>query len=112
MIETIANDALRWSGLRTIDVAVLRSFVVRYEQSGQTVSLTTESGDGRSRLELTFLGVVDLQVSWPHFIPPQLDVIDIRDVATHQLENISYRVAEGEGFFAFWCTDFLAVATH
>jgi hypothetical protein len=112
MIETVANDALRWAGLRTIDIAVLRSFVVRYEQSGQIVSMTTESKDARSRLELTFLGVVDLQLSWPAFIPPKLDVIDIRDVTTHQLENISYRVAEGEDFFTFWCTDFLAVATR
>jgi hypothetical protein len=25
------------------------------------------------------------------------------------LENISYRVAEGEDFFAFWCSGFVAV---
>ncbi|WP_328328103.1 hypothetical protein OHA70_02660 [Kribbella sp. NBC_00382] len=82
------------------------------EQSGQTLRLNTESADGRSRLEVTFLGVVDLQVSWPHFVPAQLDVIDIRDVDAHQLEHTSYRVAEGEGFFAFWCRDFFAVVTR
>jgi hypothetical protein len=110
MIETIANDSVRWSGLRAVDISVLRSFVVRNEDSGQTVSMTTESMDGRSRLETTFLGVVNLQVSWPDFIPPRMDVIDISDVAAHQLENINYRVTEGEGFFAFWCSEFCAVA--
>jgi hypothetical protein len=38
-----------------------------------------------------------------------VDVIDISDVAAHGLENISYRVAEGAGFFAFSCSDFVAV---
>jgi hypothetical protein len=100
MIETIANDTVRWSGLRTVDMPVLRGFVVRSEQSGQVVSVTTESVDGRARLESTFLGVVDLRVSWPDYPDPvQVDVIDISDVAAHGLENISYRVAEGAGFF-------------
>jgi hypothetical protein len=112
MIETVTNDAIGWAGLRAVDIAVLRSFVVRQEGAGQIVSLTTESVDGRARLEVTFLGVVDLRVDWPGFIPAQLDVIDIRDVAGRQLENISYRVAEGEDFFAFWCSDFFAVATR
>ncbi len=100
MMETVTNDAVGWSRLRTIDIPILRSFVVRHEQSGQTVRLTTESVDGRSRLEVTFLEVVDLQVSWPPFVPAHLDVISVRDVAADQLENISYRVAEGEDFFA------------
>jgi hypothetical protein len=111
MIETIANDALGWSGLRTVDIPTVRSFVVRNEPSGQTLSVTSESWDGQSRLEATFLGVVDLQMSWPSFpTPMQLDVIDIRDVAADGLENINYRVAEGAGFFAFWCSDFFATA--
>jgi hypothetical protein len=111
MIETIANDPVRWSALRTVDRPTVRSFAVRNEQSGQTVSVTSESWDGRSRLEATFLGVVDLQLSWPSFpTPTQLDVIDIRDVSADGLENISYRVAEGAGFFAFWCSEFFATA--
>ncbi|WP_410785120.1 hypothetical protein [Kribbella sp. C-35] len=112
MIETVTNDSVGLSRLRTVDIPILRSFLVSHEQAGQTVRLTTESVDGRSRLEVTFLGVVDLQVSWPDFVPARLDVIDVRDIATHQLENISYRVAEGEGFFAFWCSDFFAVVTR
>lgn len=109
MIETVTNDPVGWSSLRTVDIPILRSFLVRHEESGQAVSLTTESVDGRSRLEVTFLGVADLQVSWPHFVPARLDVIDVRDMAADQLEGHSYRVAEGEGFFAFWCSDFFAV---
>ena len=112
MIETVANDALRWSSLGTADMPTVRSFVVSQSESGQTVSLTSESWDGRSRLEVTFLGVVDLQVSWPQLVPARLDVIDISDVATHQLEDISYRVAEGEDFFTFWCSDFFALVTR
>jgi hypothetical protein len=111
MIETIANDSVRWLDLRSVDMPVLRSFVVRTEDSGQIVNMRTESMDGRSRLETTYLGVVDLQVSWPAIqAPARLDVIDISEVAAHQLENINYRVAEGSGFFTFWCSDFVAVA--
>ncbi|ONI71843.1 hypothetical protein BWI15_17095 [Kribbella sp. ALI-6-A] len=111
MIQAIANDSVRWTDLRSVDMPVLRSFVVRNADSGQTVSMTTESVDGRSRLEMTYVGVVELQVSWPEFpVPAQLDVVDIAEVAAHQLENINYRVAEGSGFFAFWCSDFIAVA--
>lgn len=113
MIETIANDPAGWAGLRTVDMPTVLSFVVRNEQfgqSGQTVSLTAESWDGRARLEATFVGVVDLQLVWPSFpTPTQLDVIDVRDVSADGLENISYRVAEGADFFAFWCSDFHAV---
>ena len=72
--------------------------------------MITESMDGRSRLEVTFLGVVDLHVSWPEVpYPPHLDVLDISDVSTYGLENISFRVAEGQGFFSFSCSDFFAV---
>ncbi len=111
MIETIANDALRWSGLRTVDMPTVRSLAVRNEESGQILSLTSESWDGRARLEVTFLGVVDLQLSWPGIpTPAQLDVIDIRDESADGLENIRYRVAEGAGFFAFWCSEFFATA--
>jgi hypothetical protein len=110
MIETVANDALRWSSLGTADMPTVRSFVVSQSESGQTVSLTSESWDGRSRLEVTFLGVADLQVSWPDYpTPTQLDVIGIRDVSADGLENVSYRVAEDSGFFAFWCSEFFAV---
>ncbi|TDU91873.1 hypothetical protein EV138_5486 [Kribbella voronezhensis] len=35
MIETIANDVMGWSRLRTVGMPVLRRFVVRNEQSGQ-----------------------------------------------------------------------------
>lgn len=110
MIETIANDAARWSSLRTVDIPVLQSFLVRNEPSGHVLVLTTESMDGRSRLEATFLGVVDLHVSWPDMPGPlRLDVIDVSDVSAHGLENICFRVAEGEGLFAFSCSDFFAV---
>jgi hypothetical protein len=47
----------------------------------------SESSDGRSRLEATFLG--EGVICCPG------------DVSAGGLENISYRVAEGEGFFAF-----------
>ena len=109
VIETIANDATRWSALRTIDICTVRSFVVRDEHSGQTVSLTSESWDGRARLELTFLRVVDLKVDWSGPTPAQLDVLDIRDASADGLENISYRVADGADFFSLWCSDFFAV---
>src|SRR5687767_10502813 len=78
MIETIANDPLRWSSLRTVAIPVLRSFLVRNDPSGTVLVVITESMDGRSRLEATFLGVIDLRVSWPEYPDPvQLDVIDI-----------------------------------
>jgi hypothetical protein len=111
VVETIANDPLGWSGLRAVDIPVLRSFLVRNEPSGQTVIVTTETVDGRSRLEATFFGVVDLRVVWPDYPDPlQLDVVDISDVSAHGLESVRFRVAEGAGFFAFSCADFLAVA--
>jgi hypothetical protein len=111
MIESVANDAVGWSGLRSVEIPLLRSFVVRNEPSGQTVIVTTESADGRSRLEATFLGVVDLALSWPEYPnPPRLDAIDVSEVAARGLENVTFRVAEGAGFFAFSCSDFFAVA--
>jgi hypothetical protein len=110
MIETVSNDAAGWPGLRSVDIPVLQSFTVRYEPSGPVLVVTTESVDGRTRLEATFLGIAGLQVSWPEYPNPlQLDVISIRDVSADGLENISFRVAEGGGFFAFSCSDFFAV---
>ncbi len=112
MIQPVANDATGWSALRAVEMPVLRSFAVHNEPSGQqTVTVTTESVDGRSRLEATFLGVVGLAVSWPEYPNPlQLDVIEVSDVAAHGLEGVSFRVAEGAGFFALSCSDFHAVA--
>ncbi|MGQ0843615.1 MAG: hypothetical protein ACT4QF_05730 [Sporichthyaceae bacterium] len=72
--------------------------------------MTTESTDGRSRLQATFVGVVGLQLSWPEQQPVSLDVVEIGDVSAHGLEDISFRVAEGAGFFAFSCREFFAVA--
>ena len=34
MIETITNDAARWSNSRMVDIPVLRSFLVRNEPPG------------------------------------------------------------------------------
>jgi hypothetical protein len=113
MIETIADDAAGCGRIRVVDMPTVRSFLVRNDDSGQTVKLASESWDGRSRLEVTFLGVVDLQVSWPDYpTPAQLDGIGISDVSADGLEKISYRVAEDAGFFAFWCREFFATTTR
>jgi hypothetical protein len=41
-------------------------------------------------------------------LPVEVDVIDIRDITDHGLEDIRYRVSEGDGLFAFSCKDFRA----
>jgi hypothetical protein len=47
MIETVANDAAGWSGLRTIDIAIVRSFEVRIEESEQIVRQLPSDGGRR-----------------------------------------------------------------
>jgi len=70
-----------------------------------TLSLRLGSGDGRA-LAVVFEGVRDLKVDWPGQLPVEVDVIDVRDIIDHGLEDIRYRVSEGEGLFSFSCRDF------
>ena len=73
-----------------------------------TLSLRLGSGEGRGVLALVFEGVRDLKIDWPRQLPVEVDVIDVRDVTDHGLEDIRYRVSEGESLLAFSCKDFRA----
>jgi len=78
-------------------------------QSELTLSLELISEtEANEKLTVAFERVVDLRIDWPQWSVVGVDVIEIIDVSGHQLEGIQYRVAEGQGFFTFYCFDFRA----
>ena len=100
--------------LQPAGFATLLDFQLHQEIAGGdvypvlTLSLRLGSAVGRGVLALVFEGVRDLKIDWPSQLPVEVDVIDVRDVTDHGLEDIRYRVSEGESLLAFSCKDFRA----
>jgi hypothetical protein len=113
-VTEVYDRIAAFHGLHPAQFATLLDFQLHQEIVGSdvypvlTLSLRLGSGEGRGALALLFEGVRDLKIDWPSQLPVEVDVVDIRDITNHGLEDIRYRVSEGEGLFAFSCTDFRA----
>ena len=96
--------------LRPLRYPVLDSFsVTRERHAGYSLQVTAVSGSEAGRLSLVFSGVRELAIAWPQWDEVRLDVVQIRDISDRGWEDLSFRVDEGSGFFAFSCRDFTAV---
>lgn len=100
--------------LKPLRFAILARFEV--SQTGTVASATglrlvlqlRSEDEGFGCLHLVFEGVRDLKIDWPPWSLVKTDVIDISDLSDRGLEDLSFRVAEGAGMFAFSCREFTA----
>ncbi len=67
--------------------------------------LTTRNEMATRKIRLEFRGVTDLSLDWRQRSGLDLDVISISDLTDSGMEDLNYRVSEGEGLFAFYCRD-------
>jgi hypothetical protein len=108
-----ADAIAEFHSLRPTRFPIVRRFAIDQAGGRKQCQLTLSvelipDTAANERLALVFDRITDLRIDWPQWSVVRVDVIEIIDVSGHQLEGIQYRVAEGQGFFTFYCFDFRA----
>lgn len=108
-----ADPIARFHGQKPGSYPILQEFLVEQidgpgvaKELRLTLVMRESSTTDAKTMELVFHGVRELKVDWPTWSVVRFGLIEIVDIAERGLEDLRFRVFEGDGSFAFSCRSF------